>query len=205
LHCHGFAWAHDGVALGDINTKARWNNLFFVSMYDHLYQRGYVDSITDDPLIAGEQAMCGCVEDMNPVARSDCTEVLGRANYTAYQDGVGGSLVINPVPNSFYLEFRACQGYDYVEGFTPEDYAIPSNAADLEASDNDLAAFVFRLYLEGKIDDQHVNAFEQTIIGYRDPSVNDGDDEREVACKAAFKERYPDLEWTEREIVTTDI
>merc|ERR1711862_467790 len=29
----------------DINTKARWNNLFFVSMYDHLYQRGYVDSI----------------------------------------------------------------------------------------------------------------------------------------------------------------
>merc|ERR1711924_541962 len=55
-----------------------WNNLFFVSMYDHLYQRGYVDSVTDDPQIAGSQAMCGCVEDMNPVARADCTEAVGR-------------------------------------------------------------------------------------------------------------------------------
>jgi len=200
LHCHGFAWAHDEAALGDINTKARFNNLFFVSMYDHMYQRGYVDSITDDPLIAGEQAMCGCVEDMNPVARADCTEVIGRTNYTAFQDGMDGPLVIRHVPSSFHLEFRACQGYDYVEDFTPDDYTNPSNAADLEASDNDLAAFVFRLYLEGKIDEQHVNTIEQTIIGYRDPSVNDGDAEREVACQAAFKNRYPDLAWAEREI-----
>jgi hypothetical protein len=204
LHCHGFAWAHDDLAFGDINSKARWNNLFFVSMYDHLYQRGYVDAITDDPLIAGEQAMCGCVEDTNPIARADCTEVIGRTNYTMTQDGDNGPLVIRHIPDTFSLEFRACQGYDYVEGFTQEDYANPSNTADLEASDNDLAAFVFRLYLEGKIDEQHINNFEQTIIGYRDPSVNDGDAEREVACKAAFKGKYPDMEWKEREILVEE-
>merc|ERR1712199_87045 len=69
LHCHGFAWPSNEVDdADDANDKAKWNNLFFVSMYDHLYQRGYVDSITDDPKIAGTQAMCGCVEDMNPIA-----------------------------------------------------------------------------------------------------------------------------------------
>merc|ERR1712176_414907 len=208
LHCHGFAWAHgDDAAYGDINTKARWNNLFYVSMYDHMYQRGYVDSITDDPLIAGQQAMCGCVEDMNPVARADCTEVLGRTNYTIVQaDGPGGPLVISPIPDTFSLDFRACEGYDYVEGLTPEDYyeSNGADAIDLEASNNDLAAYVFRLYLEGKIDEQHIETFEQTIIGYRDPSVNDGDAEREVACKAAFKDKYPDMEWKEREIVVDE-
>jgi len=40
LHCHGFAWAQDDLAPGDTNARARWNNLFFVSLYDHLYQRG---------------------------------------------------------------------------------------------------------------------------------------------------------------------
>jgi hypothetical protein len=36
IHCHGFAWADDGSAPGDVNTKAKWNSLFFVSMYDHM-------------------------------------------------------------------------------------------------------------------------------------------------------------------------
>merc|ERR1712125_172971 len=108
LHCHGFAWGQETDEL-EVNTAAKWNNLFFVSMYDHLYQRGYVNSITDDPLIAGEQAMCGCVEDVHPVARADCTEVIGRTNYTASQNGVDGPLMIRHVPNTFYLEFRACQ------------------------------------------------------------------------------------------------
>merc|ERR1712072_647842 len=205
LHCHGFAWAQDSLAPGDINAKAKWNNLYFVSLYDHLYQRGYANSVTDDDKIAGMQAMCGCVEDMNPVARADCTEAIGRANYTVFQDGPDGPLTIQQVPGSFYIEFQACEGYDYVEDFGPEDYALAGpNSAELDDSNNDLAAFVYRLYLEGKIDEDNVNAFEETIIGYRDPSVNDGDDEREVACKAAFEAKYPDLEWAEREIPSTD-
>ncbi len=205
LHCHGLAWAQEDLAAGDINAKAKWNNLFFVSLYDHLYQRGYVNSITDDPLIAGEQAMCGCVEDMNPVARADCTEAIGRVSYTAVQDGPGGPLTVRPVADSFYIEFRACEGYDYIEDFGPEEYAANPNAADLEESNNDLAAFVYRLYLEGKIDEDRVNAFEQTIIGYRDPSVNDGDEEREAACKAAFEEKYPGMDWAEREITSLEV
>lgn len=195
LHCHGFAWAADE---SDTNTRAKWNNLFFVSMYDHMYQRGYVDSITDDPLINGTQAMCGCVEDMNPVARADCTEVIGKANYTVFQDGDGGPIVTKVVPGTFHLEFRACQGYDFVEGFTPEDYEANGDK-ELSNSNNDLSAFVFRLYLEGKMDDQHVENVEKTLIGYRDPSVNDSDDNREAACEAAFKERYPKKLYEEKE------
>jgi hypothetical protein len=212
LHCHGFAFTDDD---NDINSKARWNNLFYVSMYDHLYQRGYVDSITDDPNIAGSvQPMCGCVEDMHPVARADCTEVLGRTNYTLdlmiteennseeYDATPHPSLLaIKPVPDTFKLEFRACQGYDYVEGLEPESY----DANELTASNNDLSAFVFRMYLEGKMDTDHVDRFEQTVVGYRDPSVNDGDDEREAVCKSAFERNFPDLEWIERKNVPTTV
>mmetsp|Transcript_4725 Transcript_4725/g.6838 ORF Transcript_4725/g.6838 Transcript_4725/m.6838 type:complete len:225 (+) Transcript_4725:1267-1941(+) len=190
LHCHGFAWADYDVP-GDINSRAKWNNLFYVSLYDHLYQRGYADSITDDPLIMGQQAMCGCVEDMNPVARADCTEIVGQANYTAYQDGEGGPLVVRPVTGSFNLEFNSCKGYDYVEDFGPEDYYADPNANELKNSNNDLSAFVFRLYLEGKLDENHISAFEETMIGYRNPEVNKSDAKRAEACKAAFEEAFP--------------
>jgi len=194
LHCHGFAWAREE---GDYSAKAKWNNLFYVSLYDHLYQRGYADAITDDSLINGQQAMCGCVEDMNPVARADCTEVIARTNYTAYQDGEGGPYVIRSVPETFSLEFQACKGYNYVEDFGPEDYAANPNAAELVNSQNDLAAYVYRLYLEGKLDGEHADALEQTIIGYRNPDVNDGDAQREAACKAAFEEKFPGKPYTE--------
>merc|ERR1712224_35458 len=152
-------------------------------MGDHMYQRGYVNSVTDDEKIAGTQAMCGCVEEMAPIARADCTEAIGRANYTVFQDGPGGPLTIQQVPGSFYIEFQACEGYDYVKDFGPEEYALAGpNSAELKDSNNDLAAFMYRLYLEGKIDE------------------DDGDDEREAACKAAFEAKYPELEWAEREI-----
>jgi len=204
MHCHGFAWAStDG---SDMNVAAKWNNLFFVSMYDHLYQRGYVNSITDDPAIAGEQAMCGCVEDMQPIARADCTEAVGRANFTAYQDSETGMFAVDIDPDTFRIEFKACEGYDYLDEITPEEFAevdYNMHNAGLTRQNNDLSAFVFRQYLEGKIDEGRINAFEETVIGYRDPTVNDGDEEREAACKAAFEERYPDEEWEVRETEPT--
>ena len=153
--------------------------------------------MTNDHLIEGQQARCQCVEDMNPVARADCTEIVGRAKYTANQDGEGGPLLIRPVSGTFHLEFQSCKGYDYIEDFGPEDYAVNSHASELENSDNDLSAFMFRLYLEGKIDEEKVNTFEQTMIGYRDPSVNDGDNQREAACKAAFEDKFPGKAYTE--------
>jgi hypothetical protein len=204
LHCHGFAWGMDIEGEYDLNRNLKWNNLFYVSMYDHLYTRGYAESITNDPSIAGSQAMCGCVEDMAPIARADCTEAIGRTNTTLAVSGEG-KLLVDVVPGSFYLEFQACQGYDYVENFGPDAYEISPNAAELEASNNDLSAFMYRLYLEGKIDEGHTEAFAETIIGYKDPSVNESDENREAACEAAFKERFPDEEWVEKEIVAEEV
>merc|ERR1712188_219762 len=203
LHCHGFAWGMDSDE-SDVNRDAKWNNLFFVSMYDHLYTRGYAESVTNDPLIAGSAPMCGCVEDMPTViARADCTEAIGRVNTTLSVSG-DGLLEVDLVSGSFHIEYQACNGYEYIEEFTPEDFQIDPTASELEASANDLSAFMFRLYLEGKIDVEHTEAFEETIIGYKDPSVNDGDDEREAACEAAFNARFPDEEWVEKELAVEE-
>jgi hypothetical protein len=202
LHCHGFAWSDNVDYSHDVNVKAKWNNLFFVSMYDHLYQRGYVESITDNPKVVGEQAMCGCVEDMYPIARADCTEIIGRTNYTAYQDSETGLFVVKHKSDTYKLQFKACEGYDYVDELDSETYLDffegNHHKAGLRRQNNDLSAFVFRQYLEGKISKERTEKLEETIIGYRDPTVNDGDKEREVACKAAFEKRYPDMEWMER-------
>eukprot|EP00536_Pseudo-nitzschia_multiseries_P010354 jgi/Psemu1/289055/fgenesh1_pg.311_\ len=204
LHCHGFAWGENDNDGGvDINTNARWNNLFFVSMYDHMYQRGYVESITNDPKIAGDQAMCGCVEEMAPVARADCTEAIGQSNYTSHIDPDTNTLVVQHVPGSFELEFKSCRGYDYVPDFSPKDYQLDPDAEELESSNNDLAAFVFRQYLEGKMEEKHVELVEETIIGYRNPKVNNNDEEREKACAAAFAERFENEPYEEREMETT--
>jgi hypothetical protein len=52
IHCHGFAWSED-----DGHPSARYaaNNLFFISMYDHMTQRGYVENVPGAP-------MCACAE-----------------------------------------------------------------------------------------------------------------------------------------------
>ena len=57
IHCHGFAWSTD-----EQETLSRYkaNALFFVSMYDHMYQRGYVENVPGSP-------MCGCVEHVSTV------------------------------------------------------------------------------------------------------------------------------------------
>ena len=55
IHCHGFAWALDDQ---EVLSRYKANNLFYVSMYDHMYTRGYVENIPGSP-------MCGCVEDVS--------------------------------------------------------------------------------------------------------------------------------------------
>lgn len=192
LHCHGFAWSQIET---DINTAAKNNNLFFVSMYDHMVTRGYVESITNDPNIAGEQAMCGCVEDMkSKLARADCTEAIGKTNYTAIINADTGKLEIAHKPDTYQIEFRACEGYDYDASISPkqfqEEYNYNREDAGLESSNNDLSAFLFKLFLRGDIDESHVEAYERTIVGYRDPTVNDGDDERQIVCKAKYEEEF---------------
>ena len=42
IHCHGFAL--DNIKY-DASARYRANNLFYVSMYNHMYVRGYVKNI----------------------------------------------------------------------------------------------------------------------------------------------------------------
>jgi len=194
LHCHGYSWSD-----GDFSETTQHNNLFFVSLYDHLYKRGYAQSITDHPNIRGneEVPMCGCVEDMHVVARADCTEIVPRTNYTAFQDPDTGYIVVEPKRGTFELEYNACEGYKYNPDVSPAAYAENPNAHEqgLHRQTNDLSAKIFRQYLEGKKDLQETKAFEKTIIGYKDPEVNNGDTEREAACKKAFEAKYPGQPW----------
>lgn len=42
VHCHGFAWSEDEM---EADARYKANNLFYVSMYDHMYKRGYVRNV----------------------------------------------------------------------------------------------------------------------------------------------------------------
>jgi len=95
VHCHGLAWGNDA-GLDDVY---KGNNLFYVAMYDHLYQRGYVRNVPGAP-------MCACAEKMPVVSRADCTEmdITQRVDYK-YTDGALTLLVRN-----ISVDFNACNG-----------------------------------------------------------------------------------------------
>jgi hypothetical protein len=57
IHCHGLAWGND---VNDHTARYKANNLFFVSMYDHMYQRGYVENIPGAPM-CGWYVVCCCM------------------------------------------------------------------------------------------------------------------------------------------------
>ena len=42
VHCHGMAWGLDET---EADARYKGNNLFYISMYDHMYQRGYVRNV----------------------------------------------------------------------------------------------------------------------------------------------------------------
>jgi len=119
IHCHGLAWAND---VDDSSARYKGNNLFFVSMYDHMYQRGYVENVPGAP-------MCGCVEQMPTVTRSDCTEIDAterfKITYDSTTNEIEGSIALVDI------NFNACQGINH--------------------RNNDLWAYMGRLFYEGKI------------------------------------------------------
>ena len=47
IHCHGLAWSND---VDHASARYKGNNLFYVSMYDHMYVRGYVKNIPGAPM-----------------------------------------------------------------------------------------------------------------------------------------------------------
>ena len=96
IHCHGFAWADDDY---DPISRYKANNLFFVSMYDHMHQRGYVKNIPGMP-------MCGCMDQMPIATRSDCTQVDVTEDWEMVYDGTSftGKMV------KVEVDFNACRG-----------------------------------------------------------------------------------------------
>mmetsp|Transcript_19857 Transcript_19857/g.30242 ORF Transcript_19857/g.30242 Transcript_19857/m.30242 type:complete len:385 (+) Transcript_19857:126-1280(+) len=96
-HCHGMVWSDD---IYEDQARYAGNNLFYISMYDHLYTRGYVENIPGAP-------MCGCLEYMPTVSRSDCTEMDVTETFVLTFDS--GELV-NGRRISLDIEFNACNG-----------------------------------------------------------------------------------------------
>ena len=110
------------------------NNLFYVSMYDHLHQRGYARNIPGAP-------MCGCVEQMPVVTRSDCTQVDVTETFTFEYDPSTGFSVTASVPD---IEYNACQG--------------------LNNRNNDLSAYVAQLEKDGKVTLAQKNALKNHLV-----------------------------------------
>jgi len=95
VHCHGFAWGNDG----GLDDTYKGNNLFYVSMYDHLYQRGYVRNVPGAP-------MCACAEQMPIVNRADCTEL--DISQTIRYSWVRQTLTVRALDVN--VDFNACIG-----------------------------------------------------------------------------------------------
>ncbi len=119
-HCHGFIWAKDEDSESNL-YKA--NNLFYVSMEDHLRTRGYVRNVPGAP-------MCGCLEQMPTVSRADCTqtthEYLYDFSYTGEPDALFEAKIIGRK-----VSFNECDG----------------------ATANDLASKYEQMVGNGEIDD----------------------------------------------------
>merc|ERR1739844_274181 len=156
IHCHGLAWGEDE---NDFSRQLMFNNFFFVSLYDHMYSRGYVERTIrreDDP---AEFRMCDCIEKMNPVSRSDCTEVDINP-FTVTRDATDGKLVAT-APVTLDVQFNSCRG---------------------DGRGNDLSTHIRRLVREGRFSEALQTQAFNVLVGYEDPN----DNHNEAACTAAL-------------------
>jgi hypothetical protein len=161
IHCHGYAWANDDM---DTITRYRANNLFYVSLYDHMHQRGYVENVPGAP-------MCGCVEKMPIATRSDCTQVDVTEDYSVVYDGNSVVATMDKVE----VDFNACQGKNN--------------------RNNDLYAYVYRLYEEGKVNRHQFGAVGRTLT---DDSRCEYAREAELAKKGLqYGFQYNQSNWTQ--------
>lgn len=99
VHCHGLVWGDDPLQADNVY---KGNLLFYVSMYDHMTQRGYVRNIPGAP-------MCSCAENMPVVTRSDCTQIAASEATTFTYDADEGAAASVYIKD---LNFNACQGVD---------------------------------------------------------------------------------------------
>mmetsp|Transcript_2066 Transcript_2066/g.2812 ORF Transcript_2066/g.2812 Transcript_2066/m.2812 type:complete len:404 (+) Transcript_2066:373-1584(+) len=140
-HCHGFAWSNDP---NSPDYRYRGNVLFYVSMYDHLEQRGYVRNVPG-------ATMCSCIDKSPTASRADCTnvEVTETFKFERVQNGnsannnidaasiVDIDVVFNNCPTSNTQNNDLRRWYDKLEG----------GGVTTEASDN-----VFNKHIIGDCD-----------------------------------------------------
>lgn len=169
IHCHGTAWSSDP---NDSTAQLRYNNWFYISMYDHMYKRGYVEQLLagNDAAITklGSQAlppMCGCIEDMPVVTRSDCTQIDATQDFKFNLDD--DMLLYSEPEGDLDVQFNACEGIDFDDG---------------TAANNDLASYVNRLHADELLSEDTRSKIFQHLVGYAEP----GDNENEGRCEDAL-------------------
>lgn len=131
-HCHGFAWKRGS---DSPSFRYRGNNLFYVSLYDHLHQRGYIREVPGAP-------MCSVVEKAAIVSRSDCTEMAVDETFTFSYDS--NTKELSGTISSVAITYNACTGLN---------------------KDNDLEDYYRRLVTNGELQVKKQAVFEQTIVG----------------------------------------
>eukprot|EP00565_Helicotheca_tamesis_P003147 CAMPEP_0185724416 /NCGR_PEP_ID=MMETSP1171-20130828/906_1 /TAXON_ID=374046 /ORGANISM="Helicotheca tamensis, Strain CCMP826" /LENGTH=404 /DNA_ID=CAMNT_0028392267 /DNA_START=33 /DNA_END=1247 /DNA_ORIENTATION=+ len=132
-HCHGFAWANDET---DPVSRYIGNNLFYVSMSDHMHDRGYVRNFPGAP-------MCACVDKMPVVTRSDCTQIDATETWSVDYDPSTGLSFELYAEYGVEIEFNSCQG----------------------GRGNDLEAHFKRLKNQGKVTQEQLDTLHETIVG----------------------------------------
>ena len=116
-HCHGFAWNADETSK---DYRYRGNLLFYISMYDHLSERGYVREVPGAP-------MCACLEQMPVVEESDCTEGEIAETYTfKFRRNGNHRADVTDVA----IEYNACTNNELADRFD-ELEIVEEGAADL--------------------------------------------------------------------------
>lgn len=132
IHCHGLAWGKDE---SEADFRYRANNLFYVSMSDHLHDRGYARNVHGAP-------MCACVENMPIVSRSDCTEITAKEFFKLqFPSGYSGGIQVTL--DYVDIDFNACRA----------------------SRNNNLERFVQRLRDEGRLSHKIYDKFRETVVG----------------------------------------
>ena len=170
VHCHGFVWSEE--SQNDVSYRLRYNNLFFVSLFDHWLQRGYVENFMDSSGHFTQYPMCGCMEKMPAVTRSDCTEAHVEFEFTvSFDDQTGTFTASHEDQQRMGVRFNACQGPRYT---APGE---PSNGN----KNNDLSSQINKLFYQGKLSNEtRFDIFLNHLVGYENPDANHNED----ACDA---------------------
>ena len=138
IHCHGMGWVEDDMLDPSIIYNA--NNLFYISMYDHMYQRGYVRNIAGAP-------MCGCAEKMPVVSRADCTQMTVNESFTWTYDS--NLKAFNATLSGISVKYAACTGIDQ----------------NGQGKNNDLWAYANSLFINGRLSKSKLQALSSKLVG----------------------------------------